>query len=584
MALDSYSSLCNDIYHDISRKMKRQDDAAYKFAPKGLVGKVLNDLVLRQLYRSLLTRVPNGPEPPSITEDKFIDRVEKRKLREFIAVLVFATCPRKAMALFITQLVAPNAWPLESPHGTPLGALPASRRDLDFLFQEAVTVDKFFNHQIYFCTVVILRGTETKVCHPALQRLPYIEKPREIGRGSFGIVYKVRVAKRHLFDPSDAWENTDTEDLARKDYVMKTERPWMERDILDTVLNNSAGGCKNILQSLGSIQIENTYSLFMELADHDLDDYMTNLHTLAPNTLQKAELIRCAAGLASGLDFLHTKLRSRDNAELVCYHMDLKPSNILISRDAARDENSQIWKLSDFGMARVKIKRSTHNIESEGDFNRLFNPQDPPSNPTASATLNKRAAGTYLAPESVSSTPKMKASSDIWSLGCIISVLFVYLDSGKKNLDPYSDERANRSQSEGCGDCDRFFLYSRQITSIRRHPVVSEWHKKLVKNARETDKAEAEIIRTLLSYVEKSVLQIEQNMRATAEQVQKVLERTYNLYRNLEKQRGAELQQDNNAALARPTPFWERLRPKYGAHRHYFILSHTEIYLVSRII
>ena len=86
--------------------------------------------------------------------------------------------------------------------------------------------------------------------------------------------------------------------------------------------------------------------------------------------------------------------------DLICYHMDLKPSNILIFQETVRDELRYVWKISDFGMARIKIRRRGQDREAESDFNSWFVRRKQVQDPSLSGTDSRRE-GTYLAPESI---------------------------------------------------------------------------------------------------------------------------------------------------------------------------------------
>ncbi|KAL4975291.1 hypothetical protein BDW66DRAFT_137766, partial [Aspergillus desertorum] len=59
--------------------------------------------------------------------------------------------------------------------------------------------------------------------------------------------------------------------------------------------------------------------------------------------------------------------------EHFCYHMDLKPSNILIfSEPGADGKIRNIWRISDFDMSCMKIRRSEGALGEERNVNRWF--------------------------------------------------------------------------------------------------------------------------------------------------------------------------------------------------------------------
>jgi serine/threonine protein kinase len=139
--------------------------------------------------------------------------------------------------------------------------------------------------------------------------------------------------------------------------------------------------------------------------------------------------------------------------KLSCFHLDLKPRNILvvIEKDESTNEFVQRWKLSDFNMSKAKarhhaadtksLQRSWTLPEKIYDFNELFQRRRPNvSDPSMTMpTANPRGDGTYSAPEARNPGGKVQAESDTWSLGCVLCVVFSYLDSGAKGVEEFGD-------------------------------------------------------------------------------------------------------------------------------------------------
>ncbi|KAF7543273.1 hypothetical protein G7Z17_g10871 [Cylindrodendrum hubeiense] len=532
-----YNSICNEIYEQILLRLERKDRESLRFAPKGTAEAILQSDVLLQFFHSLLP--PRQPEDNTlrleITGDTFVKRIEDRRLHKFLAVLIFASCPIEATILFVRKLVAQDAWPIISVKGRHLDFLPAHRSDLLDLFdKDGVTVDRVLGKQACFCPVVFHKRDEITVKNPEHYRLPYLEDEVEVGNGSFGRVFRVHIAKGHFYDPSLGIEYPKSIVLARKDYNVSSEyevRGQGERDIIQKILKSNARDCKNILESFGSIEIGNTYSLLMPFAMCDLRGYMMEHHKSQPSTTEaKAKMVLCAEGLSGGLNFLHTKMQTSDRTEdLVCYHMDLKPSNILVFRDTTHDPEGFIWKLSDFGMSRVKIRRGRSEVEK--DFNTWFKLRNDNPESTPSATINRRGEGTYLAPESKLSGPSMKSPSDVWSLGCVLSVLFAYLEEGKAGVESYQRERNNNPKADGI---DRFFLRAGNFSPARVHPAISIRHKRLVEAARQRSLEESQIVSHMLTYLETSVFKLEPKDRNDAAQIQAKLLEIFRRYIELQ--------------------------------------------------
>lgn len=449
MSTETYDDLCYKLYEQIYQRLQNKDAEHLRFATKGTAKKVLHRDNLLSFFQSL---VPPGQIPKDyfgVAEDELIHRVHRRHLYDFLAVLVFANCRIETARTFTVELVAQNVWPVRR-KGKEVGHLPAGREELVDLFG-IVAADMFVSKQACFSAVIIRKREEVRVADPDSQRLPYLDEA-PLGNGSFGNVVRVRIAKGHFFNPQTKTENTEPLDVARKDYVLSSEFPARgEREIMDKILTSSGLACDNILENFGSLEIgQNTYSLFMPLAICDLRQYMMAVHKTSPRTIaDKAKIIDSAEGLAGGLNFLHTEMKTADKEELVCYHMDLKPSNILIFREKRKDKECNIWRLSDFGMSRVKLRRKDQDVAREKDFNSWFvRRQVKPSDPSLSATLNRRGEGTYLAPESISSSRSMGTASDVWSLGCVMSVVFTYLEGGSEAVERYQDARMDYAKAD----------------------------------------------------------------------------------------------------------------------------------------
>ncbi|RYO89944.1 hypothetical protein DL766_007079 [Monosporascus sp. MC13-8B] len=470
---------------------------------------------------------------PALTEEVFVDAVKKRRLQRFLAILIFASCPIDALITFTTRLVISDAWLVRKNEEHLVYPLPADLEQLECVFEDDITAYRFYTTQACFCTVVLRHREEVRIEHPERYRLPYLEE-QPLAEGSFGKVYKVRVAKGHFINPRGSTPftvNTAPMDIARKDYVITPEfRVQREREIMETILSSSSRS-ENILESFGGLEVSpTTYCLFMPLAICDLRAYMMEHHTTPPNTEEaKANYIRCAEGLAGGLSFLHLGIDTPDLDKLVCYHMDLKPDNILLFQE----ENRWIWKLSDFGMSCVKKRRRVdEHSEAEKNFNRWFvRRRTPGLEPSVDPTRNNRGEGTYLAPESMLRNPRMTASSDVWSLGCVISVLFAYLDDGRDGVLQY---QAHRMRHRKADNYDRFFIPNPGFLPNDVHPAIEKEHDKLIKSASSRGYREAKAVEFMLRRLEESVLKIDQERRISAARVKDLLGETFRILKQPE--------------------------------------------------
>ncbi|KAL2812741.1 kinase-like domain-containing protein [Aspergillus granulosus] len=561
MNVDEYETLHHEIYDEVYAKLERNDRETLRFAPVGTAEQVLHADKLRRFFLSL-----HLPENAALGRgeqeehfewavENFVARVNERRLHRFFAVLIIAGCSIAAARAAVLRLVINDTWPVAGSRGRSISSLPVIREDLNEIFgQNTIAADKFLGKQAYFCPVILRENDEVRLEETDYRRLPYLEE-HSIGKGSFGHVFSVKIAKGHFYDPVKQSANLEPLEIARKDYELSRDA-LVERETMKKILSSSSWECSNILKTIGSLEFgSNVYSLFMPKAICDLRAYMIEHHQARPNSIEeRKDLVRCAVGLAGGLNFLHNEMKTPEMDDLVCYHMDLKPANILIFREKEPGHEGQmrnIWKLSDFGMSRIKIKTSGEGVVREKDVNSWFVRRSEHEDQSVSATRNARGDGTYLAPESTASSRKMRASSDVWSLGCVLSVLFCYMGGGRERVIQYAEERITHYDALGC---DTFFLPSRRFRPAKLNPVVRRTHTQLIRGATERNPREGGIVEFALRYIEKLVLEVDQFKRSGAKQVKTMLENTFRAYQKLE--RDSQTQQNERP----PSPPVELLR------------------------
>jgi serine/threonine protein kinase len=555
MAAHEYDTLCHEISKELLDHLVRKNEESRRFAPYGTAESVLHRDKLLRFFRSLPLPGNSVEEQFQHTEADLVTKVGERKLYRFLAVLVSARCSIQAARCFTSKVVAPNEL-LTKGHTI---SLPADFDQLKELFDgDQVAADGVFTKQACFCPVTILNRKEVRIENPQYRRLPYLEE-QPLDEGSFGTVYRVKIAKGHFFDPENNSTNLEPKEIARKDYQMSSRFPPPdERKIMDRILNSSSRRCENILENFGSIAIgQETYSLFMPLAMCDLRAYMMGHHELRPSTNEeKAKMIQCARGLAGGLRFLHNEMETSHGERMVCYHLDLKPRNVLIFSEGQGDETRLVWKISDFGMSCVKISQRNVDVEKERDFKSFFVQRTQTQDPSFSAAENRRGAGTYLAPESTLPVPSMKTESDVWSLGCVISVVFAYLEEGSDGVTRFQDARIAHRDSD---DSDRFFRSGR-FRPLKTHPAIKSWHTRLIDKASQRSSDEGRAVRYMLRYLERCVFQIDPTQRDGAKGVEETLRQTFLRYTTLSSQ---PLRPSGDTGDGRwlPKPFGELLRP-----------------------
>ncbi|KAF6834742.1 protein kinase domain-containing protein [Colletotrichum musicola] len=518
-------------FNDVSRKLKGSLQSQFvndKFATVATPENVLTPDNLRRVYQSLAVSEGVVELESTIDEEEFAQIVQREKVHTFLAVLLYANCSAHAVWTFVSKLVPPdNHDDAEPPY-----SLPADKKYLQRLFDnDGETVTSFYQAQPHFSTVVLRAGENVKVRNDEMCPLPYRED-KKIGDGSFGNVFKVKIVKGHFITNGNP--NTSDVEVARKDYVYEDNAKQSFEDEIKAMAKISGGILThdNILQNFCTLEIEGTtpkFSLFMPLAIMDLNTYM-NSDRNTMDTDARRRLIRSALGLARGLQHLHGGIETRDGDRLVCYHMDLKPANILLFPDERRGdepphEDDRIWKISDFGISRVKEIQKNTGRDKVLDLRQLFKSTEKESG--ASATRNRRGRGTYLPSEAEMSSREMNHKSDVWSLGCVISELFTYMEEGSEGLDRYSKKRLQQSRERA----DVFYQTSKFGNGYGMNTEVHSQHKRLIKTAERRWSWEGEAVADMLEFLENKVLQPDKNKRCNAAEVASVLKKTGDSYR-----------------------------------------------------
>lgn len=550
-ALSPFELLRGEVHDRILKLFRPNKDDDERFLPSGTSKTLLHKNMLCRLYCCIAA----GWEGFALDESLFVSRIRQRELHDFLAVLIYCRGELRDFKAFVIKfvLVVDHRWPVKAKEGRHLHELPLTPTEVEEVFENSATAHAFRNSQSYFYPVVLQKNQEV-VCERH-RPLPYISK-MPLGEGSFAKVYAVNIAAGHFRDGQMSNYSNDLL-VACKEYrfVPSSEDKSHEQEravmleILRTPMKHD-----NILESYGSLRMEHTYSLFMPLAECDLWDWMIDKFPSAPKTMtQKAEIISYAAWLASGLAFLHDELVTLDSCSQSCFHLDVKPRNILVVKDPGTDQVR--WKLSDFNMSRVKgriqkplndppqlrrartFSETVHHLTVGFPFKEV-NPTEPSR---ADSTINRRGDGTYIAPEAlIDYGGKVGAHSDTWSLGCVLAVVYSYLDGGASSVLEFSDRREEKAED------DRFFS---QVAprSTRKPPRLNEgverWLKELCMNARKRDhnmkltgKSERAIVKKMTDFLKDEVLTINPDRRVKAKKVHEELKQTLREYIELEEE------------------------------------------------
>lgn len=239
----------------------------------------------------------------------------------------------------------------------------------------------------------------------------------------------------------------------------------------------------------------------------------------------KASVVGRCIGLAGALNFLHEELfLDSTNEQLRCYHLDLKPQNILVferEEKHGRDGN-EVWKISDFGISKIKhVKRRdsdgqpTHSVSF---LNGIFRPRKPDADPS-SGVDNSRYGGTYAAPEARLNTDKVTRKSDVWSLGCVFALLLTFLDNGSKGIKEFEEARIRDRDNDRFSESNVPMVGTEAVDVL--HPSVGTWLGRLVVRAKGRSEAEGTAVANISTYLQTKMLLTRPEKRNPAKDVKK---------------------------------------------------------------
>ncbi|KAI8933032.1 hypothetical protein NX059_009681 [Plenodomus lindquistii] len=283
-------------------------------------------------------------------------------------------------------------------------------------------------------------------------QLPCVGQFKDIGHGAFGEVRKNYIAKGYLMYKNRSLNSTDTA-VAVKSISDRTVRKLELRNLRE--LRSCLSEHKCIMVNIATI-IEKSetatnkiYHLLYDVAAFDLGVFLTNYPTQQRAlrkeagrdgrndslNMEAADLFEASSNLADALDFIHNRLHNPEG-RISLAHNDIKPENILVvypdSTDPDHTYPAGLWKLTDFGLSRVKDPhKPTADFLSAEPFP-IITERTHRLKPSASVSKSfpKRPPGTYTAPEldQTGKDPERMDGrrADRWSFGCVLSEVVAY--------------------------------------------------------------------------------------------------------------------------------------------------------------
>lgn len=275
----------------------------------------------------------------------------------------------------------------------------------------------------------------------------------------------------------------------------------------------------NIAITRASLEWGNTYSLFFDLAKYNLWEYFKQAADTIKTLEDKRRIFSQTIGLAGALAYLHDELYlDSTNEQLQCYHLDLKPQNILVFETNGK----HIFKISDFGISQIKRVPVKHSAtEHHVSFlDRIFQSRKPDEEPS-SGVDNSRYGGTYAAPEAKEKLDTVTRKSDVWSLGCVITLVLTFLHNPSQGIDQFQKARARDRSHDWFFDSKALKAGSENKEIL--HVSVSSWLDKLKEEARRRDNSEAKATQLATELLRHQVFLRDQEERLSAKNLEKEL-------------------------------------------------------------
>jgi serine/threonine protein kinase len=173
----------------------------------------------------------------------------------------------------------------------------------------------------------------------------------------------------------------------------------------------------NILELLTSYTHRGLHNLIFPLAEGGNLSQLLYGSNVNSAFLSQETIFVALTGLGSAIECLHTFVDEKMDLYLTGFHHDLRPKNILVQ--------GSTFILADFGLTRFK------------DISEHSN------------TPFREGTGDYVAPECEDvnhsyEKSRVHRSSDIWSFGCILAEIAVYMSHGSAGVKDFRERRKFR--------------------------------------------------------------------------------------------------------------------------------------------
>ncbi|KAF2204221.1 hypothetical protein GQ43DRAFT_453902 [Delitschia confertaspora ATCC 74209] len=295
--------------------------------------------------------------------------------------------------------------------------------------------------------------------------LPFIEKGQIKKEGGFSEVYEYVIHAEHQKVIAVPYGHTARFAIKKLIKEAPENSPHDEYDQEAAALDkiNKLSHNHIIPRIAAFTRGQNRYFMFQWADGGNLQDFWKDKPPPDLGARFVFDIIQQLRGLADALDHLHRFGPSDSDATSESFrHGDLKPENIL--RFLVSD-GLGTWKIADMGLAKHHMS-PTHVRDTLGVHGHA-------------QTSTRYGTARYEPPE-VFTKPLAARSRryDVWSLGCIVMELVIWLLYGYDKIQEFLRERVECGSQQG-----QFFEGERRAggdLTARLHPIVDKWMKKIM--------------------------------------------------------------------------------------------------------
>jgi serine/threonine protein kinase len=161
------------------------------------------------------------------------------------------------------------------------------------------------------------------------------------------------------------------------------------------------------------------YCMLLPLAECSLFEYLRESTTTSRQE-RLAFMLEHLSSITGAIEYVHRKYKSPSGDESTGFNHDIKPRNILLFQ--SRDGRSKIFRLCDWGLGQF------HGLQS-GSGTTVREPSDPAYTPPERDV------------ESGLGIRKVSRSADVWSWGCVILEILVWITFGPEGVENFFKAR-----------------------------------------------------------------------------------------------------------------------------------------------